>query len=105
MKLRRPLQDEALKKIYIKSVCRQLFSRNFEKIEAATARECPIMPYTFKEFEADMMADDFIASGTTVTAKWKSLQASGIIVEQGTKTFVNIDELRAKCDYARGAAA
>ena len=56
------------------------------------------MPYAFSDFERDVLADDFISSGTTITAKWKGFVSSGIVVEQAGKTFLNVPELRARCE-------
>ena len=87
-----------MQKIGIDTVCRHIYRRNSEAIDLAVSRECPIVGYSFKEFEADALADDFIASQTTVVAKWKSLKSSGVVIEKANRTFLDIGELRSRCE-------
>lgn len=93
-----------MKKIGIESVCRQIYDRNYDAIEDAKTRGCPIVRYTFDEFERDAYANDFISSGTTVTAKWKTLLASGIIAEKASKTFIDVSSLMEKCEGRKARA-
>ena len=85
-------------KISIKSVCRQVYDRNYDAIEDARTRGCPFIRYSFESFEADAYADDFISSGTTVIAKWKALRASGIVTEKASKTFIDVATLMGQCE-------
>lgn len=87
-----------MKKIGVDTVCRHVYKRNCEVIDSAVSKGIPMLPYDFEEFESDAMADDFIASGTTVQSKWKVLKASGIVVEKSNRTFLDLGELRAKCE-------
>lgn len=87
-----------MQKIGIDSVCKHVYRRNREVLDSAVSRGIPMLPYDFEEFEADAMADDFIASGTTVASKWKVLKASGVVVERSTRTFIDVGELRARCE-------
>ena len=87
-----------MQRISIQSVCRQVYDRNYDAIEDAKTRGCPFIRYTFEAFESDAYADDFISSGTTVSAKWKALRASGIVTEKASKTFIDIASLLGKCE-------
>ena len=87
-----------MRKIGIDAVCKQIYRRNCEVLDSAASKGIPMLPYDFELFEEDVMADDFIASGTTVVAKWKSLKASGIIVERSNRTLLDVAEIRAKCE-------
>ncbi|MBR4226957.1 MAG: hypothetical protein IKR86_09390 [Candidatus Methanomethylophilaceae archaeon] len=90
-----------MRKISIDSVCRHIYDRNYDAIEDAKTRGCPFVRYSFDKFEADAYADDFISSGTTVSAKWKGLKASGIVTEKASKTFIDVSSLMEKCGKAR----
>ena len=87
-----------MQKIGISTVCRQIYKRNTEALDLAWGREQPVIPYSFEEFEADVLADDFICSQTTVVAKWKALRASDIVTEKANRTFLDIGELRTRCE-------
>ena len=102
--MRQRLQERnAVQKIGIDSVCKHVYRRNCEVIDSAVTKGIPLLPYDFEEFEADALADDFIASGTTVVSKWKGLKASGIIVEKSTRTFLDVGELRSRCERRASA--
>ena len=92
-----------MQKIGIDSVCKHVYRRNCEVIDSAVTKGIPLLPYDFEEFEADALADDFIASGTTVLSKWKGLKASGVVVEKSTRTFLDVGELRARCERRASA--
>ena len=87
-----------MQKISMIAVCKQVYRRNCEVLDSAASKGIPMLPYDFELFESDAMADDFIASKTTVVAKWKTLLASGIIVEKANRTFLDVAEIRAKCE-------
>ena len=94
---------DRMKKIGIDSVCKHVYRRNCDVIDSAVTKGIPLLPYDFEEFEDDALADDFIASQTTVAAKWKSLRASGVVVEKSTRTFLDVGELRARCERRSSA--
>ena len=91
-----------MQKIRIDTVCHHIYDRNYDAIEDAKRRGCSIVHYPFKSFETDAYAGDFISSGTTITAKWRMLLASGIVIEKDTRTFIDVASLE---QYARKARA
>lgn len=93
-----------MRKISIESICRHVYDRNYDAIEDARARGCPVLRYTFSDFETDALADDFICSEQTVAAKWKGLKASGIIAEKASRTFLDVESLVERCER-KGAKA
>ena len=88
---------KAVQKIGISTVCRQIYKRNTEALDLAWGREQPVIPYSFEEFEADVLADDFICSQTTVVAKWKALRASDIVTEKANRTFLDLEQFMKLC--------
>lgn len=94
----RPQERNNTQKITIDSVCKQIYRRNGEVIDSAVSKGIPMLPYDFKLFEADVLADDFIASPRTALAKWKGLMASGIVVEKANRTLLDVGEVRQRCE-------
>ena len=90
--------EHEMQKIGIDTVCRQIYRRNTEVLDSAASKDIQMLPYDFDEFEADAMAEGFIVSRATVLAKWKMLKASGVVVEKASRTFVDVAEVRHRCE-------
>lgn len=91
-------------RISIEEVCRQVLRRQSGAIDYAVENGMEVYPYALDEFEMDMMENDFIASRTTVVAKWKMLISSGIVSQRASRTFLVVGELRKRCEKQRGRA-
>lgn len=87
-----------MRAIGLDSVCRQVTRRQTGAIEYALENGMDRFPYTMGEFEADLFADGFVSSRTTVLNKWKALKASGVVTETAGRSFLQVDEVRAMCE-------
>ena len=83
-----------MKKIGLDSVCKQIYRRNAVELDQAFERDWDILRYPFKKFKGDAFADDFISTRITLTAKWDALIASGIVVERGEDTFIDVPVMK-----------
>ena len=86
-----------MQKISLDTVCKHVYDRNFDAILDAENRECPFIPYSFREFTMDARSDDFISSSATIRAKWDGLLASGVIEQNARKTVLNLGKLGEMC--------
>lgn len=86
-----------MNRITTDKVCKKVYDRNWREIDPALRDGRAQVRYSLREFEGDMMADDFIASRVTVRNKWTALKAVGVIAESGKLAAINVETLREAC--------
>lgn len=78
-------------KITETAVCRRIVESRAEALERIVALGASHVGYTRSHFYEDMASEDFIASRTTMFAKWQMLKADGIVsVVNGTRTELDV---------------
>ncbi|MBR6204629.1 MAG: hypothetical protein IKQ60_06250 [Candidatus Methanomethylophilaceae archaeon] len=82
-----------MKPISLESVCRVVYDRNEARIRRQKEFKAPALPYSREDFTKDVLSGGFILSPTTVKAKWKALEATGVVVRGGYSTALNIKAL------------
>lgn len=88
-----------MRKITTQDCQKALYERRLEAIAGALSQGKVVMPYNYRQFEMDMLADGFIADARTIRQKWKMLRADEVIIERitssnGLQTYLVIPTFR-----------
>lgn len=86
-----------MEKITIDRVCKKVYDRNWREIDPAMESGTAGLPYSYREFEGDVMAGDFISSRITAKNKWTALKAMGVVTESGKTAVLRLDALKEAC--------
>lgn len=81
-------------KITKREIYRQIVRQNDEDFRDARERGVSTVPYSYSNFRADMFANDFIGSATTMKVKWDSVKVDELFTTTANgKTMLHIPTL------------